>query len=352
MPLFENYTPETIKASILERIGTDLQTREGSYTNDLISPVAFEIWRWCMTLEELIHAFYVDENSGGYLDKHAALLGMARKLGTRACAVIHFTGRDGVVIPAGTTFFTEAGQQYSLAYDAVLADGGADGYLQASDVGDQYNADAGEITQILRNIPGLESWTNEAAQGGTDPESDGTLFHRIDYRRKHPSTSGNENHYVEWALSCDGVGAVKATGLWKGPGTVRVLLVDYDRQPVDASVVEACAAYIQTQRPVGADVTVMSAAGTEINVAATVTIDSSTTQAGVQAALASKLDAYLRELAFESYTVYVSRIAALLMEIPGVVDYAALTVNGGTENIAIAETAVPVIGEVTVTCGT
>ena len=45
MPLFEHETPETIKARILTRMETELQTREGSYTNDLAAPLAFELRR-------------------------------------------------------------------------------------------------------------------------------------------------------------------------------------------------------------------------------------------------------------------------------------------------------------------
>lgn len=354
MPLFESTTPETIKASILERIGTDLQTREGSYTNDLVSPMAFELWRWCMTLDELIYAFYVDETSGIYLDKHADLLGLARKAGTRAYAAITFTGRSGVTIPAGTVFLSASGLEYSLVEDVTLADGTGTGYLQASAVGDAYNAAAGEISQILRSISGLDGWANEAAQGGADPESDAALFSRIDERRKNPATSGNEAHYRQWALECDGVGAVKVTGLWNGPGTVRVLLAGYDRQPVDDAVVASCAAYIETQRPVGASVTVLSASGTEINVAASVTLESGAVLEDVQAAFVSKLDTHLRELADESfstneaqaYTLYINRVAALLMEVPGVLDYTDLLINGASGNVTIAATAVPVIGEV------
>ena len=59
-----------------------------------------------MTLDELVTAFYVDADSGGYLDQHATLLGLARKEGTRAFAVIRFTGRNGTIIPAGTVFLT------------------------------------------------------------------------------------------------------------------------------------------------------------------------------------------------------------------------------------------------------
>ena len=102
MPVFERESPETIKGRILERMETDLQTREGSYTNDLVSPVAFELWRWAMTLDELVTAFYVDEDSGKYLDMHAKLLGLVRKAGTRATAVITLQGRPGTIVPRGT----------------------------------------------------------------------------------------------------------------------------------------------------------------------------------------------------------------------------------------------------------
>lgn len=349
MPLFENETPETIKARILDRMETDLQTREGSYTNDMVSPVAFELWRVLMTLDELITAFYVDENSGRYLDDHAALLGLARKEGTRAYAEIRFTGRDGVVVPEGTVFLTGTGLEYSLVSAVMLKNGKGTGYLRAAEVGDAYNAGQGEITQILRNISGLEGWSNEAAQGGTDPEGDEALYRRIDQRRKDPGTSGNEAHYKEWVLECDGVGACKVTGLWNGPGTVRVLLVGYDHEPVDEDVVDACAGYIQTKRPVGADVTVLSATGTAIAVAAKLTLEAGAELPEVKAAFEEALAAYLRELAFEEYTVVYARIAALLMGVEGVEDYSALTVNGGTANIAIGETAVPVPGVVTLT---
>lgn len=357
MPLFEDQTPEIIRARILDRIGTDLQTREGSYTYDVVSPTSFEIWRVLMTLDELISAFYVDEYSGHYLDDHADLLGLARRVGTKAAAVMNFTGRSGLTIPAGTAFFTAAGLEFDLVYDVVLADGVGTGYLLAAQVGDKYNVDAGEIEQILRNISGLESYANEPAIGGTDPESDAALFGRIDHHRKNPSTSGNENHYKEWALSCDGVGAVKVTKLWNGPGTVRVLLADYDQQPVDDAVVAACAAYIETVRPVGAEVTVVSVTGAGINVSATLTLEASATLADVTVAFKASLAAYFTELAAEyfsnsemhTYTLYYNRLAALLMDIDGVLDYADLTVNGGVANITIADTAVPIPGEVTLT---
>lgn len=356
MPLFENQTPELIRNRILERMNTTLQTREGSFSYDTVSPVSFEIWRLLMTLDELITAFYVDENSGKYLDAHADLMGLVRRQGTKAAAVLHFTGKNGTVIPAGMSFFTAAGLQFDLVYDVTLKDGKGTGYLQAVDAGDWYNIEAGEITQTMRNIPGVETYINEAAAGGTDPESDATLFQRIDYKRKNPSTSGNENHYREWALSRNGVGGVKTTGLWNGPGTVRVLIIGYDCRPVDDAVVTDVYDYIQTQRPVGADVTVVTAGEAPVHVAAKVVLQSGASLAAVKAEYVSKLDTYLQELAAEyfkaskifSYPLYYNMVAAILMGIDGVVDFTELTVNGGTENITIDGTSVPILGEVRV----
>ena len=354
MSLFENQSPEVIRSRILSRLETSLQTREGSFLYDTVSPVSFEIWRLLMTLDELICAFYVDENSGKYLDLHADLLGLARRLGTKATAVIRFSGRDGVVIPAGTEFFTEAGLQFNLVYDVTLENGSGTGYLQAADVGDWYNIADSEITQILRTISGLDSYENEAAAGGTDPESDAALFQRIDYKRKNPCTSGNENHYKEWALSRDGVGGVKVTGLWKGPGTVRVLIVGYDHRAVDEAVVLDCHDFIQTQRPVGADVTVVTAGEIDVSIAATVVLRQGAAIEQVQAAFVSKLDTYLQSLAAEyfkasrifDYPLYYNKVASILMGIDGVVDFTDLTVNGSTENVMIDGTSVPVLGGV------
>lgn len=349
MPLFEDQTPEVIRDRILSSMSTELQTREGSYAYNQASPIAFEIWRMLMTLDEMVYAFYVTPESGPWLDKSADLHAMTRRVGTRATAVIHFTGKDGVTVPAGTQFFTVAGLEFLLVYDVTLKDGGGAGCLRAATVGDSYNVDAGEITQIMRNIVGLEKWTHEAAVGGTDPESDVSLYERIDFRRKRPATSGNENHYIEWARSCDGVGGVKVQRLWNGPGTVRVVIVGDDGRPVDEAVVAACAAYIETQRPVTAEVTVISAESAPISVSAAVKLDGTVTLAEAQTEFAAKLDAYLQPMAFEENVVYYTRIGALLSSMEGVVDYEDLLVNGGTDNVTVADIAVPVPGEVTLT---
>lgn len=348
MLLFEDETPETILERILGRMDTELQTREGSYAYDQAAPIAFEIWRVLMTLNELIEAFYVNKDSGKYLDAHASLFAMARRQGARAAAKITFTGRDGVVVPADTVFF--AGElEFRLAKAVIIRDGSAVGCLLAAEAGQKYNVPARAVTQILRTLPGLERFESEAAEGGADPETDADLYERLDEKRKRPPTSGNPGHYREWALNVDGVGAVRVTPLWHGPGTVKVLIAGYDRRPVDGAVVDACAKYIESQRPVGADVTVASAKAAEVDVSARVVLEAGASLAAVEEAFVSELDTYLADAAFEEFTVYTHRVGALLMSIDGVVDYRDLTINGDAGNLQLDADSVPVTGEVALT---
>lgn len=349
MPLFEGLTPETILERILSRMDTDLQTREGSYAYDQAAPIAWEIWRVLMTLDELIEAFYVNERSGKYLDDHARLFAMARREGTKAAAELRLYGQDGVSLPAGTAFYTGSGLEFQLTADVTIRDGSAVGYVRAAEVGRRYNAGAGAIDQILRTVPGLERFESGTAEGGTDPEADEALFERLDEKRKRPPTSGNPGHYREWALSVDGVGAVRVTPLWKGPGTVKVLIAGYDRHPVDETVLGTCAEYIESQRPVGAEVTVASAKAAPVDVAAKVMLESAASLPAVKEAFLTKLDAYLADAAFEEFTVYANRIGALLMSVDGVVDYDGLTLNGTDGNFELGEDDVPVVGEVALT---
>lgn len=206
--MFESLTPEAILERVLSRMDTDLQTREGSYAYDQAAPIAFEIWRVLMTLDELVEAFYVNERSGPYLDAHARLFAMSRREGAKAAARMTFRGRDGTVVPAGSLFYAAGAMQFQLTEDVTLKDGAGVGHLLAAEVGAQYNVPAGVIDQIGRAVSGLERFENEAAQGGANPESDGDLFARLDEKRKRPPTSGNAAHYREWALSVNGVGAL------------------------------------------------------------------------------------------------------------------------------------------------
>lgn len=243
--MFEDMTPEKIRGRILGRLKTDLQTREGSFTNDLIAAAAEEISEAYHSLDALIPAFYVDETSGPYIDKQAGTVGIVRKAGTKARCGVTFTGADGAAIPAGAVYYTASGLAFYLEAPVTLRDGTGEGMLLAAEPGDAYNIAAGEIVTALRNYSGVSGFANRAADGGADPETDGALLGRYLERMRKPATSGNPWHYQRWAKEVEGVGAARIVSKWNGPGTVKVIVADQDLQPATAAAVSACAAHIE-----------------------------------------------------------------------------------------------------------
>lgn len=347
--MFEDLTVEKIKKDILDRAGLELETREGGFLDTLVGPVAVELWKLYQAMNAVVPIAYVDESSGGYIDLRCAEFGLERKAGTRARAVMTLTGKAGTAVPKGTGFLTGTGLEFDLE-EAVVLTGGEDvGTALAAQVGTAYNVGAGELGQMVVTIPGLESWHNAAAGGGTDPESDEALVGRLYERLREPATSGNVGHYEQWAKEVDGIGGVKVTPLWAGPGTVKVLVVGPEQEPVSEEKAAECAGHIEALRPIGATVTVQSAEGLVVDVAAAVNTDGSVTAAQVAERFRARLDGYLKSIAFRQYTLLYNRVAFLLLDIEGVVDYTALTVNGGTGNVVIGAEQVPVLGEVVLT---
>ena len=347
--VFEDITPESIKAAILAEAGESLETREGSFLDSMAGPAALEIWKVYQAMNAVVSIAFVDESSGGYLDLEGAKYGITRKPGTRARCAMTLTGTAGATVPAGTVFVTPGGLEFALTEAVVLTGSGDAGTAEAAEVGGAYNVEAGELSQMAATLPGLSSWTNGPAAGGTDPESDGALYERIHAYLSRPATSGNAYHYEQWALEVAGVGAARVFPLWNGAGTVKVVLVDGGMEPASAEIVAAVQAHIEAERPIGATVTVAAAAPLSINVTAAVTLDGSAPLSQVKTEFEAALDTYLMELAFSASTLRYNQVAYLLLSIQGVSDFTALTINGGTGNVSIGDEQVPVKGTVTLT---
>ena len=153
--MFEDMSPAKIRRRILGRLVTDLQTREGSFTNDVIAAAAEEISECYHALDALVPAFYVDETSGPYIDQQAGTVGIVRKEGTAASCRVTFTGQDGASIPAGAAYYTASGLAFYLEGPVTIRDGTGEGFLIAAEVGAAYDIAAGEIVTALRNYSGV-----------------------------------------------------------------------------------------------------------------------------------------------------------------------------------------------------
>ena len=341
LSVFESRTPEVIKAEILTALtasGVEIDTREGSYTNTLISQISYALWQHSQLLSGLLPIVFPGPDSGEYLDLHSAQLGMVRQPGTKARIEVTFTGTDGTVIPAGTAVYApDSGLRYLTLEAVTITDETAVATVEAENIGEDYNVPAGSITSMAVNVPGVNDLANlEAAAGGSDLESDVALYTRIHDRLSLPITSGNANHYIQWAKETAGVSYASCIPLWASNGTIKVVI--------------AGAAHIEAEKPIGATVTVVSVTETELPVTAAVTVLEGYSTENVINQPTTAISALLAEQAFgQAVTIPYSRFLACLLQCPGVADYSSFTVNGETAVVSIAAEAVPVVGTVNVT---
>ncbi|HEX3075032.1 MAG TPA: baseplate J/gp47 family protein, partial [Ignavibacteriales bacterium] len=204
------------------------------------------------------------------------------------------------------------------------------------------------ITVVLGNLAGALTVTNaNDFIGGVNEETNQALLDRYYEKVQRPATSGNVYQYEQWAKEVAGIGDVKVYPIWAGPGTVKLVLLDDDKTAPDAAVITATETYVESVRPIGADVTIVGATELAINVTATLTLASGATVEGVEASFTSGLTAYLQSIAFTGELIRYTRIANVLLDLPPIIDYANLLVNGATANIEPTDEQVGVVGTVT-----
>lgn len=347
--MFENITVESIKNDILKEV-TDIDVREGSFANNLISPVSYKIWELMQSLNACIPIAFVDETSGKYIDMRAGEYGIKRKQGTKATAKVVFTGKNGTIVNAGSIFVTEDGYEYILDTAVTIGEEGtAEGSVTAAKSGEIYNTEVNTITGMYKTISGLTGVTNTTkAEGGTDDESDESLVKRLYEYWQRPATSGNIYHYIMWAKEVDGVGEAKVFPLWNGNGTVKVVICSGEMRSCNEEIVLACREHIEEMRPIGATVTVESAVEKEINIEANIETDGSRKTEEIQKDIEASINEYLKSIAFTDKKVLYNQIGYIILSTDGVVDFTTLLVNGSNTNTEIAENELAIKGTVVI----
>lgn len=349
--MYDHKLYENIKRDILAKIA-DIDKREGSFVNDMVSPVAIELEGAYQQFEKMLGVMFLEDSAGAYIDKRANEYGVFRKQGTYAKGYVTFTGAENTLIPKGSLVSTVTDLIYETLEDVVIEQGETQIAVpvMAQEIGDKYNVLSRMINQIPISIIGISSVTNEMGLlGGTNIETDKELINRTLLQIQNPATSGNAMHYKLWALEVDGVGDAKVFPLHSGPGTVMVMPITSDKRSPDESIINNVKANIEEKRPIGPTITVNMPVEVLINVAAQIVLDPNYTLQKVIEKYTEKFKEYITTGVFKLYTVDYYKCLSIMYEIEGVKQVLDFKLNNETSNIVIQDVQIQVAGTVTIT---
>lgn len=321
-----------------------------SFSYDVLSAAGILFVEFARRFEELARKFDVDNLEGLELEKRVfQITGLKRKQATYARGLIKITGTVGTVIEAGEIFQTDQGEEFRTLERAVIGDKGEiDVKVEALRIGPYGDVDKDTIKISKDYIKGIESVTNPADfTNGYGEESDDDLRERYYSYLQDPPKAGNPAHYRLWAEEVDGVGYAKVYRTWKGPSTVKVVIIDIERKGADSDLVEKVRKHIMEEAPIHwENLTVVSAKEKPINVAGKIEVRNGYSKSEVLENIKEKITAYLAEVAFKKSYVSFAKVAHAILESEGLVDFDDLRINGTYDNIDLADEEVAVLGQV------
>jgi uncharacterized phage protein gp47/JayE len=344
-----------ILTALLGAIPNTYDKSVGSFIYDNLAAVAEQIAGIDTDITAATDKLSIENLNGDELERRVKeLTGITRKAATFATGSVTVMGTGTINI--GDLFETSAGSQLKSTEIKVITTSG-DVNVQAVVSGTSGNVSAGTITLFPVTLTGFTAVTNGIpTKEGFDAESDADLLQRYYDYIQTPATSGNKNQYLIWAKSVSGVGDARAIALWNGNNTVKVVILDSNKQPAASLLVSTVQNFIDPGvtglgdgvAPIGAFVTVKSATGVNINIVSTIVLsigyDLATTITNIQNALT----VFLQSIAYKQSIVSYAKVGDTILNAEGVEDYSGMTVNGGTVNIAIGNEEVAVLGTTTI----
>lgn len=330
----------SILARMKNRIETDADKREGTWTADNLQAVANELARiYSEEIESILPQAFVISATGINLDHACDDYGIMRRPATAAEVIVELQGEPGIYnwlqLYAGDIVF------YVPDECIISSDGTGKARAICQQTGDIGNVAAGSIdktdakriTKVFNPLP---------AAGGYDVEPDDSLRERTLEHIRAPANSGNIAHYKQWAKEVSGVSKVKVFDLARGSGTVDVIIIAEGNETAPQKLLEAVENNIESQRPIGADVKVLSGQAVDICISANVIVGKGYTAENVQSSFYKLLGTYCEQIAFQSQIVSYLGMVNLLFGCPGVVDIISFSLNGENESIKLLSRQFPV----------
>ena len=355
--LDEYFDFDIILQRMLDRVPMQIDKREGSIIYNALAPAAAELAQMYILLKNNIDLVFADTAVDEYLDRLANQVGITRNEATYAIKKGLFYDADNNLmdVKLGERFTIE-----DLVYKAVEKVEKGTYKMECETqwaIGNNYvgtlipvnyieNLAKAELTDIL--IP------------GEDQEDDESLRARYYETTSEQGFGGNVVDYQNKTKEIAGVGAVKVTPIWNGPGTVKLTILDsnYDKasnvliEKVQNEICPDLSEYGLGIAPIGHVVTVDTVLEVEISIISNVTISDTTTLEDVKTQVIELLNDYFLKLKQEwedldTIIIRKSQIDTIILNADGVIDVSNTTINNKTSNIELKKFEIPKLKEVT-----
>ena len=295
-------------------------------------------------------------SAGTALDSFMLDFGVYRLAAVAASGVVtfaRFTNTAQAVVPVGTVVLTSDGtQSFTVILDTTNGayNAGLGGYVMAPGVssvnvtvtavtaGIIANAQIGQISLINQPIPYVDTVTNAAAfTTGVDPESDAALRIRfVAYIQSLSKATKTSIGFVIASLKQGMTYSLTENLTYGGaaqPGYFYAVINDGTGYPSGGTLSSASNA-IDSVRPFTSTFGVFAPVVVTANVAMTITTAAGYVHATVAAQVAAAISAYINSLTLGQALTY-SRLTQIAYDVSaGVTNVTAVTLNGGTADLA------------------
>lgn len=332
---FQPPSYDSIRNAILRDIRSQLPDADvGSDSDNFIrsAAVAASIEGLYQHQAWLYRQIFPDTADEAELLHHAGNRNIRQRSAVAATGVVQVAGANGVPLNAGSVLkHVASGALLSTTATATVdASGVCQVPVMAQKFGISMNGLSGPA--MLTSPPlGIDAMAtiNSPLTGGSDVEPVASVLVRLLELMRNPPAGGTVQDYKRWALTVDGVASATILPRRRGSSTVDVVITAEDGAP-SAEVIAACAAYIESVRPVTAEVFVYAPLINTVSATANVELESGYTLAEAQTAAQSAYDKELKTLE-PGVGLKLSRIRTVLGNLAGVADYAVLTPTSNVE---------------------
>lgn len=343
-----------IKNDILNNLEYEVSKIEGSYAYDVASAHSKKLKEIYDKLSEIFpELFPWSCTKEPYLSMHLQTFGLTRREAVKARGEITITGKVGVMLSPGIIVISRLGIKYKTIENGVIGSNEeAVVAIECQEAGIVGNCGIGDITTFEIANTDIYGVTNkEKIENGADIESVEMAKERMHEKASMPAHSGNKNNYILWAKSIAGVGKVTVWGAGEkegvNPGQVEIMIADYSFGVAEEELIRDVQNYIDTVKIINADVKVKSFKAKNITISGEIKHSSASDIETIKEDFTRLLKQKLTEDNFILDGILsIFKVANLLFQVDGVIDYQNFTFNGNTASIQLTDEEIVELQEV------